>query len=359
MVDADVVTVPIVEIGWIGKEEAVVVREVVGPAEIGSGQIPVEHFLNRGVDPADGNHVVRKGGPRERIADRDRLRQGEELREVAAAHLFGRNVAPVEGRTGPPLAAPGEEEKRAVTQHRARDLPVHGMEQVLGLGGLEKVARGEGRVLVPVGGPPVELVGARLGSHDHRRGARVFGRVVAHHHLYFLHGVDVRGLQRAPLPWHAINGRLHLDVGLPGYLDSVDAARALHQRKRRHDDLRIPPVSDPWRVVEALAREGRLDHGGFGRDHRRVCLDRHFCVHRAEFESNVDAPDLISFEDDVGGDEILEARRACREPVGAAGKIGDLVIAVVVGDSRPRDVRAQVRDRNLRVGDHGAARIAD
>src|SRR5207245_6885791 len=117
--------------------------------------------------------------------------------------------------------------------------------------------------------------------------------------LHFLHRMHVCGLQRAAVARGAVNGRLHLAVWLSRDLYSIDATSGLYQRQSSHDRLRVASVSDPGSVVKSLIGEGRLNLRRFGRDDGGVGLHGYLRPDRSEFESNVDAADLVAFEDNV------------------------------------------------------------
>ena len=83
--------------------------------------------------------------------------------------------------------------------------------------------------------------------------------VVAGDHVHFLHGMNIRGLQRAAVGRNSIDGRLHLFVGLSSQLDAIDATGRLHQGQRSQQRLWIAPVAYPGSVVEPLAGKRRLE----------------------------------------------------------------------------------------------------
>jgi len=60
------------------------------------------------------------------------------------------------------------------------------MDQLPGFGGVEILACAQGRVLVPVGSPHMEVIGAGFGDQVHIADAREFGGIIHGDHRHLL-----------------------------------------------------------------------------------------------------------------------------------------------------------------------------
>src|SRR5437867_339274 len=75
-------------------------------------------------------------------------------------------------------------------------------------------------------------------------------------------------------------------------------------------------------------------------------------AHRANLEGHIHAPHLLAFQQDVIGDEGLEAGLRGAQTVAAAVQIRDFEIAVLVGLDGPFLIGLQIDDRYLRASDN-------
>src|SRR5262245_63249492 len=101
------------------------------------------------------------------------------------------------------------------------------MKEILGLGSVEEAARRQGRVLVPIGSSPVELVAARFRNQVEVADAGILSRVIALHQRDLLIIMHVNAGEAGAVAGVAVDAFLNLTGRLARDLDSVDTARAL------------------------------------------------------------------------------------------------------------------------------------
>ena len=302
-----------------------------------------------------------------------RRRQRRPPRQIALAVLLVGDeeecpVAPVDDGA-PALAEAGQVERPA--EGAREDVLDAERKAVLLNGGLERLGTGCGVVdarIQYVGERPVELVGARLGDgvDDAAAGAAELGVVVRGLDGDLLDGVGVGDLE-------ALAG--HRDVVVLGAVDQEvvrPAARAVNHegadanagaiardaRKRQGERRRV--ATREGQIRHLARRDVAAAYGGLGLQ-ERAGLGRHIDgdLLAADRQLRVHGRGLAGVDDDVGLDQLAEARCIDRHGVIAEVNGVEAVEAFVVGGRRAGGGCLCVKERDIRAGDGRPVRVFD
>ena len=159
---------------------------------------------------------------------------------------------------------------------------------------------------MPIRAHAMKLVRPAFGGHVNLSRPGKLGRVISHHHVDFFHDVDVGRLQCPAVAGHPVDGRLCLRIRDARHLNSIHTAGHLHHGQSRHDDLRVPSITDPGRLRETLLGKTPLNLRRVRFDNGRVGLYVHFRSHRPDLQRCVDTANLRRLEHDVIGHENFE-----------------------------------------------------
>ena len=111
-------------------------------------------------------------------------------------------------------------------------------------------------------------------------------------------------------------------------------------------------------IDEGLPVESACDLASFSGDDGRIRGHGNLRADRAQLKDDIDSSRLPAGDQNIFGDESLEATAGSRQSISAGREIRDFIIAIGRSDGFARDVRLHVRQRNFGRRNSASAWIA-